>query len=52
MLIYFIHQIKFLGFGMSVRENRHVYFCIIEGMTRRAGMYVSVLVRFWAFHKQ
>lgn len=22
---------------MSVRENRHVYFCIIEGMTRRAG---------------
>lgn len=52
LLIYFIHQIKFLGFGMSVRENRHVYFCIIEEMTRRAGMYVSVLVRFWAFHKQ
>lgn len=28
---------------MSVREDRHAYFCIIEGMTRRAGMYVSVL---------
>lgn len=37
---------------MSVREDRHAYFCIIEGMTRRAGMYVSVLVRFWASHKQ
>lgn len=22
---------------MSVREDRHAYFCIIEGMTRRAG---------------
>ena len=37
---------------MSVRENRHAYFCIIEGMARRAGMYVPVLVRFWASHKQ
>ena len=37
---------------MSVRENRHAYFCIIEGMTRRAGMYVSVLVRFQESHKQ
>lgn len=27
-------------------------FCIIEGMTRRAGMYVPVLVRFWVSHKQ
>ena len=24
---------------MSVREDRHAYFCIIEGMTRRAGAY-------------
>ena len=29
---------------MSVREDRHAYFCITEGMTRRAGMYVPVLV--------
>ena len=34
------------------REDRHAYFCIIEGMTRRAGAYVPVLVRFWASHKQ
>ena len=27
---------------MSVREDRHAYFCIIEGMTRRAGAYVPV----------
>lgn len=30
---------------MSVREDRHAYFCIIEGMTRRAGAYVPVLER-------
>lgn len=36
---------------MSVRENRHVYFCIIEGMARRAGMYVPALVRIQAFNK-
>lgn len=33
-------------------EDGHAYFCIIEGMTRRAGAYVPVLVRFWASHKQ
>lgn len=46
LLIYFIHQIKFW-----VLACRFVS-CIIEGMTRRAGAYVPVLVRFWASHKQ
>jgi hypothetical protein len=36
----------------ETKEVRHAYFCIIEGMTRRAGAYVPVLVRFWASHKQ